>query len=229
MMSIQTLHLTGAAILVSRGMKVLQVAPAGELSRSPALTWGIDGVPLTDSLDRRNIWPMGLRVPWQSRMDQRFRIDRNSFRRSAHVGDLRRLLFHVAVLRADGSVQRGKLVGDDLVVVLGSLVGEVFLLRGGPGGVLLHLGNRIIHHAPFALDAWRRDMWVTGERLRLPIAKDGIPYRVEGCRTTALHLTRPALRFFETSRSLQPARQVNGVVRYHVASEVSEVVQVSIR
>ena len=29
----------------------------------------------------------------------------------------------------------------------------------------------------------------------------------------ALHLTGPALRFFETSRSLQPARQVNGVVQ----------------
>src|ERR1700731_2146642 len=29
----------------------------------------------------------------------------------------------------------------------------------------------------------------------------------------ALHLTGPALRFFETSRSLQPARQVNAVVR----------------
>ena len=28
-----------------------------------------------------------------------------------------------------------------------------------------------------------------------------------------LHLTGPALRFFETSRSLQPARQVNAVVR----------------
>jgi hypothetical protein len=27
----QALHLTGAAILVSRGMKVLQAAPAGEL------------------------------------------------------------------------------------------------------------------------------------------------------------------------------------------------------
>jgi len=29
----------------------------------------------------------------------------------------------------------------------------------------------------------------------------------------ALHLTGPALRFFETSRSLQPARQVNAVIR----------------
>src|SRR5262245_31820857 len=29
----------------------------------------------------------------------------------------------------------------------------------------------------------------------------------------ALHLTGPALRFFETPRSLQPARQVNAVVR----------------
>jgi hypothetical protein len=32
-------------------------------------------------------------------------------------------------------------------------------------------------------------------------------------RTMALHLTGPALRFFETSRFLQPARQVNAVVR----------------
>jgi hypothetical protein len=29
----QALHLTGAAILVPRGMKSLQVAPAGELGR----------------------------------------------------------------------------------------------------------------------------------------------------------------------------------------------------
>jgi hypothetical protein len=28
----------------------------------------------------------------------------------------------------------------------------------------------------------------------------------------ALHLTGPALRFFETLRSLQPARQVNAIV-----------------
>lgn len=31
-----------------------------------------------------------------------------------------------------------------------------------------------------------------------------------------LHLTGPALRFFKTSRSLQPARQVNAVVRHHL-------------
>jgi hypothetical protein len=36
MMSIQALHLTGAARLVLRGIKVLQAAPAGELGRSAA-------------------------------------------------------------------------------------------------------------------------------------------------------------------------------------------------
>src|SRR5262249_25419164 len=48
-------------------------------------------------------------------------------------------------------------------------------------------------------------------------------------RTRTLHLTGPALRSCETSRSLQPARQGNAIARYHVGSEVAEVVQVSIR
>src|SRR5438132_967065 len=49
--------------------------------------------------------------------------------------------------------------------------------------------------------------------MRLALTEDGVPHRVEGRRTMTLHLTGPALRFFETLRSLQPARQVNAVVR----------------
>ncbi|MBI1918932.1 MAG: hypothetical protein HYS12_29940 [Planctomycetes bacterium] len=34
----QAMHLTGAAFLVSRGIKLLQAAPAGELGRSALIT-----------------------------------------------------------------------------------------------------------------------------------------------------------------------------------------------
>src|SRR5437899_34719 len=37
--------------------------------------------------------------------------------------------------------------------------------------------------------------------------------KLKAGRTRALHLTGPTLRFSATSRSLQPARQVNAVVR----------------
>src|SRR5262249_24085424 len=44
-------------------------------------------------------------------------------------------------------------------------------------------------------------------------AVDGDEWTARVEATKALHLTGPALRLFETSRSLQPARQVNAVVR----------------
>ena len=48
-----------------------------------------------------------------------------------------------------------------------------------------------------------------------PIVVDGLVWRRrrKAAANKAFHLTGPALRFFETSRSLQPARQVNAVVR----------------
>ena len=50
------MKLTGAAILVSRGMKVLQAAPAAYPYRSAAWHWGFGGlmptlVPLSHALD----------------------------------------------------------------------------------------------------------------------------------------------------------------------------------
>jgi hypothetical protein len=44
-----------------------------------------------------------------------------------------------------------------------------------------------------------------------------------------LQQTGPAFTAFRAMKSLRPAPLLNFIVRYHVGSEVSEVVQVSVR
>ena len=69
-MSIQRMKLTGAAILVSRGMKVLQAAPAAYPYRSALIAWGSLGVPLWRKLPlalmpRTSVsWLKNLLVSW---------------------------------------------------------------------------------------------------------------------------------------------------------------------
>ena len=59
------------------------------------------------------------------------------------------------------------------------------------------IGDQSPKIALLNLESGSQSFWVLGHGL-------------EGAgRTMTLHLTGPALRFFETSRSLQPARQVN--------------------